>query len=177
MPEVQNVGAADYAQYQPSQYQGEVYADNYNTQPEIYDEQMAEIQAANKSRKGAMILTGTIVAGLGLLGGYFIGKHGKASKSDMEAVKKELEELKNNYDKLKNSDAIKNYDKLKQAAEEIETKVTEHKVYTPWRGFKKFVKEKLAFLKEDTKKAADEAKEATEDAAKKAEDAAKDAAE
>ena len=169
MPEVQNVGAADYAQYQPSQYQGEAYVEDYNTQPEVYDEQMAEIQAANKSRKGAMILTGTIVAGLGLLGGYFIGKHGKASKSDMDAIKKELDELKN-------SDAIKNYDKLKQAADEVEKEVAGRDFWN-WWGIKDFVKNKFAFLKEDTKKAADEAKEAAEDAANNAKEKAEEAAE
>ena len=85
MPEVQNVGATDYAQYQPSQYQNNESAENYNVQPEVYDENMAEIKAANKSRLGATIMSAVIVAGIGV-GGYLIGKHSKVSGKDIEKV-------------------------------------------------------------------------------------------
>ena len=45
MPEVQNVGTVDYAQYQPSQYAQEpdYYTDAYNLQPEVYNENLEDI--------------------------------------------------------------------------------------------------------------------------------------
>ena len=165
MPEVQNVGAVDYAQYQPSQYQNDAYVEDYNTQPEVYDENTAEMQAANKSRLGATILTAAIVGGLGLLGGHMWGASGKkAAVTAKEAAEKSLEELKN-------SEAVKNYDKLKDAAEKVEKEVSEHKPFS-WWGIKNFVKEKFAFLRDDAKKVADEAKEAADEAADAAGNAA-----
>jgi hypothetical protein len=60
MSEVQNIGAVDSVQYQPSQYSNEELADVYNTQPEVYDEHMAEMRAASKSRLGASLLSAAI---------------------------------------------------------------------------------------------------------------------
>ena len=102
MPEVQNVGTVDYAQYQPSQYSKEAYDGNYNTQPVVYDEHAEEISAASKSRFGATILSLAIVGGFALWGGHAWGKKSAA---------KEIEQLK---------DAAKNYEKAQSAMEEIE---------------------------------------------------------
>ena len=86
MPEVQNVGAVDYAQYQPSQTQNDNYVEDYATQPEVYDEQMAEMQAANKSRLGATLLGAAIIGGLALWGGHAWGKKSSAKERD-KAIK------------------------------------------------------------------------------------------
>jgi hypothetical protein len=169
MPEVQNVGAVDYAQYQPSQYQNDAYVEDYNTQPEVYDENMAEVQAANKSRLGATILTAAIIGGLGLIGGHMWGAHGKkAAETAKETAEKALEEIKN-------SDAVKNYDKLKDAAEKVEKEVTDHNPFS-WWGIKKYVKDAFAFLKQDSKKVAEEAEEGAKKAADDAAEAAEGAA-
>ena len=179
MPEVQNVGAIDYAQYQPSQSQQEVIGEDYNAQPEVYDESYVQMQAANKSRMGATIVAGLIATGIGV-GGYLIGKHGV--KGD-EVVKKELETLKKELTDLKSSEAVKNYDKLKQSAEEVE-KFVEEKSWYNFFGVKDKIKNAFSFLKEDSKKVAedatqtaDKAKDSAEDAAKKAVDEAKEGAE
>jgi len=157
MAEVQNVGAVDYAQYQPSQYTEETYPENYTTQPEVYDENMAEIQAANKNRMGATLLSGTIAVGIGLLGGYLIGKHGK---KDLDGVKKELDELKN-------SEAMKNYEKLKEAAEKVQKEIEEHNGFS-WWGIKDKVKAIFAEFNNSVKKVGDEVKDEAKDATKKA---------
>ena len=92
MPEVQNVGAADYAQYQPSQYPAENYAEDYSMQPEVYDEHAEQMKVASKSRMGATLLTTAVIAGLALWGGHAWGK--KSAK-----------------------DAIANYEKAQKAME------------------------------------------------------------
>lgn len=111
MSEVQNIGAVDYAQYQPSQISQEADVENYNTQPEIYDENYAQIQAANKSRVGATLMSALVLGGLAVLGGYSFGKHSAKN------AKKALEELKN-------SEAVQNYDKVVEALDKVQ-KVTE----------------------------------------------------
>ena len=78
MSEVQNIGAVDYAQYQPSQISQEADVENY-----------AQIQAANKSRVGATLMSALVLGGLAVLGGYSFGKHSAKN------AKKALEELKN----------------------------------------------------------------------------------
>ena len=118
MPEVDNIGAIDYAQYQQQpQAQYDDYA-NYNTQPEVYDENYAQMQEASKSRLGATLLTAVIIGGGALLGGYLLGGKGKkaaeAAKKTAEDAKKTAEDALAN---LKNSEAVKNYDKLKEATE------------------------------------------------------------
>ena len=179
MPEVQNVGAVDYAQYPQTQSQNNAYADAYayDQQPVVYDDQMAEMQAANKSRKGATILGSAVIAILGVTAGIFIGKHGKASKSEVEALKKELKEL----EELKNSEAVKNYANAQKAMEEIEKIADENQgnFFGGNRIGRKFY-DKLKELIKPFKKTADEAKdkaeEVADDAAKKAEENAEDAA-
>jgi len=104
MAEVQNVGAMDYAQYQPSQYQPsqyqeDAYVEDYNAQPVIYDEQMAE-QANNKSRVLPTVLMAAAGIGIGL-GCYFWGKHGKVAKSELETVKKKLCRCKKRYRRIR----------------------------------------------------------------------------
>ncbi len=170
MPEVQNVGAVDYAQYQPSQYQPEVYAEEYNTQPEVYDEQMEEMKAANKSRLGANILSGVIAAGVGGTIGFLLGKRGKVAKSEFEAVKKELENLQN-------SEAVKNYDGMKKGLEELEKLAEENdKKFFGWMKNGKEFKQKLSKFFEPYKKAAEEAKESAENAKDAVEEVADDVA-
>ena len=176
MPEVQNVGAMDYAQYQPSQYQNNESAENYNVQPEVYDENMAEIKAANKSRLGATILSAIIVAGVGV-SGYLIGKHGKAGVKDIE----------------KFQDYAKKYAEAQKAMEEVEKVADENagkffgksrigrdfynKIKELFKPFKNAAEDTKEKADEAAKKAADDAKKTTEDAAKKAADETKEGTE
>ena len=154
MPEVKNVGAVDYNQYQPQQYQQEDYINDYNSQPEVYDESYSQMKAANKSRIGATILSAAIVAGIGV-SAYFIGK---SRGGNIDGVKKELEAVKKELTELKDSEAIKNYDKLKTATEEVEKYVSEKKWYN-FHGVKNKIKKAFGFLKEDSKKVAEETKD------------------
>ena len=156
MPEVQNVGAVDYSQYQPSQYQQETYAEDYNTQPEVYDESYAQMQEANKSRMGSTLLAGAIAIGLGV-GGYFLGK--RSGKSG-EVVDKTTETLKKELEDLKNSEAVKNYDKLKTAAEEVE-KYVEAKSWYNFHGVKD-TKKSVEEVADKTKEKAEEVKKTAE---------------
>ena len=174
MPEVQNIGAMDYDQYQPSQYPS--YEEDYSSQPVVYDESAEEMRAASSSRMGATILTGTIVAGLGLLGGYFIGKHGKVSGKDVDKVKDELKNVKDELDSLKNSEAVKHYDKLKEASENVEKEIENHSSWS-WWGIKNKVKSIFKPVKDDIAKTQEEAKKAAEEAKKAAEETADSAKE
>lgn len=173
MPEVQNVGAVDYAQYQPSQYPQEDYTNNYNVQPEVYDESYSQMQAANKSRMGATLLAAAITAGIGV-GAYYLGKT-RAGGGNIDGVKKELEAVKKELTELKDSEAIKNYDKLKTATEEVEKYVNEKSWYN-FRGVKNKIKKAFGFLKEDSKKVTEEANDKVNKETEKAVDEAKDAA-
>ena len=114
MPEVQNVGAVDYAQYQPSQYQYDDYAENYNMQPEIYDEDYETKKAASKSRLGATILGLAIIGGAALWGGHAWGKKSAA---------KELDQLKDAAKKYSNKEIVdylrKVYNAIKQSFDNI----------------------------------------------------------
>ena len=163
MPEVQNVGTVDYAQYQPSQYQNDVYAEDYNTMPEVYDERAEEMKAANKSRMGATLLTAAIIGGLGLIGGRYWGAKGlKAEKAKAE-------------------EAIANYEKLNKATEEVEKIADENAglFFGENRIGRNFYNKLKSLFKDARAAIKDEAKEAGEktadDAAKAAEDAAKEA--
>ena len=160
MPEVQNIGAVDYAQYQPSQTQYDDYAD-YNTQPQVYDEEAADIKSASKSRLGATLLTSAIIAGLALWGGHAWGKKGAA---------KELESAKN---------AVEQYEKamkdIEKAAEEGNNQYF-GKNHCGNKLLQK-IKDILAPFKQAAKDAKEEATEgaekAAEDVKKSAEDASK----
>lgn len=106
MAELQNVGVVDSLQYQPSQYPKEDYIEDLNTQPQVFDEKAAEIQAANKSRLGAT--SAIVIGGLAYLGGRTMGK--RAAKAELEKAKeaaakyaesqKVIEEIKNNAENL-----------------------------------------------------------------------------
>ena len=87
MPEVQNVGAVDYAQYQPSQYQET--SPEYVSEPEVYDEHADQMRAATKSRLGATILSLAVVGGLALWGGHAWGKK-SAKDAQIELVKETI---------------------------------------------------------------------------------------
>ena len=160
MPEVQNVGAVDYAQYQPSQYPAENYAEDYSMQPEIYDENAAQMRAASKSRKGAMAVAALAIAGLALWGGHALGKRSA-------------------------NDAVANYEKAKKAMEEIEKAAEEgNKLYfgknhcgnNLLAKIKEYIrpfKNAAEDTKEGVKKAADDAKDAAAELEEKATDSMK----
>lgn len=168
MPEVQNVGAVDYAQYQPSQYQSEAYPADYSMQPEVYDENVEQMRAASKSRTGAMAASAIAIACLALWGGRVWGKKSAA---------KELE---------KANEAVQNYKKAQDAMAEVE-KAAEDGNTNKWFGenhcgnkllqkikdfFKPF-KEAAEDAKDGVEKTAEEAKDAAEELAEHATDAAK----
>ena len=160
MPEVQNIGAVNSAQYQPSQYPVENYAEDYSMQPEVYDENAAQMRAASKSRLGASLLTGAVIAGLALWGGHAWGS--KSAK-----------------------DAVANYEKAKKAMEEVEKAAEEgnsqyfgknhcgnkllQKIKDFFAPFKSGAKES----KEGAEKAAESAKDAATELEEKATDAMK----
>ena len=165
MPEVQNVGAVDYAQYQPSQYVDNNYAEEYNTQPEVYDEHAEQMRSASKSRLGETILGLAIVGGLALWGGHAWGK--KAAAADIEKAK----------------EAVANYEKAKKALEELNQEA-DKVIDTKLGGFqfgKDFAKKfKEAFNKlfpkaEEGANNTKKAKEAAEEVKDKAKDKAKEA--
>lgn len=152
MPEVQNIGAVDYNQYQPAQNQNDIYMEDYSAQPEVYDERMAEMQAANKSRLGATALGLLIVGGLALWGGHAWGKHSAGKAVDVADKYKEFQnkaaELEKEADKVIDS----NFGGLQYG--------------------KDFAKKVKATLKEFFSKA-EEGKDAAKDGANAADNAAK----
>ena len=188
MPEVQNVGAVDYSKYQPEMYQAQEAAQvpmdiNSGEMPIAYDDPiMAEKRSAASSMKGLAIagVIGAVVGGL--LTYKFAGT--KGSSAAKEAVEKELNELKN-------SEAVKNYEKVKEAFVNVEKEVQGAQKfcwYKPktWgtatlvskiKGLLKPARENLDKFTEETKKVVDEAsgevKKAAEEGKKAAEDAAK----
>ena len=155
MPEVQNIGAVNSAQYQPSQYPVENYAEDYSMQPEVYDENAAQMRAASKSRLGASLLTGAVIAGLALWGGHAWGK--RSAK-----------------------DAVANYEKAQKALEEIEKTADENaglflgknrigrSLYNKLKELCKIFKNSA---EEGKEKAADDVKEAAEELKDKAAEA------
>ncbi len=178
MPEVQNVGAVDYAQYQPSQYVDNNYAEEYNTQPEVYDEHAEQMRSASKSRLGETILGLAIVGGLALWGGHAWGK--KAAKGEIEKA----QEVIKSYEKAQ--EVIKSYEKTQEALKELDkdaNKVIDND-FGGYRFGKDFAKKfKEAFNKlfpkaeegaNNTKKAK-EAAEEVKDKAKETGDKAKEA--
>jgi len=158
MPEVQSVGAADYAQYQPSQYPAENYTEEYSMQPEVYDENAEQMKAASKSRLGATALALTVVGGLALWGGHAWGKKsaGNAADKYSEFLDKQAKELE------------------KQADEVIDTtfggfnygKDFARKVKNALKKLRESVEGTKDEVNDGAKKAAEDAKEAAENAAK-----------
>lgn len=172
MPEVQSIGATDYAQYQPTQYQqyDNQYTDSYGMPPEVYDENTVAMQETSKSNMGAKVLTAAII-GLGALGGgYLWGSHGKkAANTAKETAEKALEDMKN-------SEAVKFYDKLKEATDTIQNLAEENdRAFFGWmkKGskFRKKVDELLNPIKDSIKKFKEEAVEAAEKAGEEAKEA------
>lgn len=180
MPEVQNVGAVDYSQYQPSQYQYEDFNDGYNTQPQIYNENAAEVKNAAKSKLGATALAAIIIGGGALWGGYALGK--KAAKKELpeiqnnaadkykefldkfkELVDKQTQEIEKDADEVINTN-IFHWKKGGKFAEKVKEELKKFK--EAFENFKKELKESGEKVADDGKKAADEAKNAAEDKAK-----------
>ena len=167
MAEVQNVGAVDYAQYQPSQYAEPAYNAEYPVEPEVYDERAEQMKMASKSRNGAMAVTALAIAGLALWGGH---KWGKNSAS------KEIEKAK---------DAVANYEKAKKAMEDAEKAAEEgnqkwfgenhcgNKLFQKIKDLFKPFKNAAEDAKDGAEKAAEDAKDAAEELAEKATDANK----
>ena len=108
MPEVSNIGAVDYAQQYPQQYIPEAQTTgDYEAYP-AYD------GVERQSSSGIGLLTASLISlGVGTAA-FFFGKArgAKAGKNAAELAKAQLEELKN-------SEAVKNYEGLKKAAEDI----------------------------------------------------------
>ena len=141
MPDVQSIGYA-----MPPQQNQYMTADNINSAPMIYE---PEIEEKSGSSFGWGTLTVTALAAAAI--GGFIGHKVGAGKEGLDAVKKELEELKN-------SEAVKNYDKLKEATEKLEETV-EKKSWWNFHGVKKAIKEAFAPFKKDAAKVENEAKD------------------
>ena len=163
MPEVQNVGAVDYAQYQPSQYQYDEYSGEYGTQPAIYDEQKEEIKAASKSHLGAKALGAIVIGGLGFVGGRYMGKKAAAkelekltdaAKKYNEFAEKNAKELEEEADKVINSD-LGGFKYGKRFAQKVKDELGK-------------LKKALTDAKEGGEKAAEDTKKAAEDSSKKA---------
>ena len=165
MPEVQNVGAVDYAQYQPSQYQTDAYVEDYGNAPEVYDEHAAEMKAASKSRLGATLLGSAIVAGLAYWGGHAMGK--KGAKAEMN---KAAEAIK------KYEEAQKTMEEAQKAMEDIEKAAIDGNT-NKWFG-ENHCGNKLCQKIEEAfkpyKKVAEDAKEGSENSVEVVDDAAKE---
>lgn len=179
MPEVQNVGAVDYSQYQPEMYQAQNTADiNGAGMPIAYDDPVYEEKRSAASSMKGLAIAGVIGAVVGGLLTYkFAG--GKGSESAIKKIESELNELKN-------SEAVRNYEKVKEAVLNVEKEAEEAGKKTRWwkpktwgtktltSKIKKIIstaKEGFAKIKDDAGEAAgkvaDDAKNAAEDAAKK----------
>ena len=175
MPEVQNVGTVDYAQYQPSQYAQEpdYYTDAYNLQPEAYNENLEEMKAASKSRLGATIAAAAIIGGLAVWGGHAWGK--KSASKEIEKAKEAIE----NYEK-----AQKTIQDAQKAMEEVETMANEKagkffgsercgrglrdKIEELFKPFKKAADDGAKDAEKKVEEAADNTKKVAEDAAENA---------
>ena len=158
MPEVKNVGAVDYAQYQPSQYQNDVYTEEYGSAPEVYDERAEEIKTASKSRLGATLLGLAVVGTLAYFGGRHIGK--KAANAEIDKAK----------------EAIKKYEEAQKAMEDIEKAAIDGNT-NKWFGENHCgnkLRQKIEEAFKPHKKVVEEAKEGSENSAEGVVDAAKE---
>lgn len=176
MPEVQNIGAADYAQY--PQYQEQYSVPEDLQAQEIYDPAIEEKKEASKGRLGATILAATIGAVIGGLATHHFSA--KGAKNALKTAEGELEALKN-------SEAVKNYDSLKKATDEIHEVVGEKSIwkkgktyYNPfswnWNPKKWFKSSKIRDILNPIYKDAEKTAANTEAAAEGVENAAENAA-
>ena len=164
MAEVQNIGAVDYNQFQPNQYQTVPEEDMANM-PVVYDEATEEKKKAGLGMLGATILGATMLV-VGGLAGKHIGAKG-AEKIAEEA-------------KTKAEEALKKYEQMQEATAQIEKEIKENNELGFLGRFKGFqrMKDKISEIIKPFRKEAEavenKAAEAGENAAKKAEEAAKD---
>ncbi len=187
MPGVPSVGTVDYNNnlYQQPQNveEQQIPVEAEQIPVDISQQMPVDYSAELESTKKSGSLAGPIILGLALLGitgfcGYKYGGKNLAKKLDA----------------LNNSEAVKNYNSLKEQHDNLKNATNElletaenskFHIFKPWTWNKKFinkVKEKLSPFKkveenitEETKKAADGIKEAAE-AKKAADDTAKNAA-
>lgn len=167
MAEVQNIGAVDYNQFQPNQYQT-VPEEDMTNMPVVYDEATEAKKSAGLGMVGATILGATM-----LVAGGLIGKHYGA-----KGAEKLAEEAK-----VKAEEALRKYEKMQEASAEIEKTIKENNdkgVFGRLFGFQK-MKDKISELIKPFKKEAPKAEEKAADeaskVAEKAEDVAKKAEE
>lgn len=176
MAEVQNIGAVDYNQFQPEQYQTTPEQLQYtpdaamDNMPAVYDETVEAKKAAGMGMVGATILGTTM-----LVVGGLIGKH--IGSKGLDAAIKTANEAK-----AKADEAIKNYEKIQEATEKIEQAVKENNDKGPFGrifGFQK-MKDKISELikpfKKEAPKAEEKVAEEAASAAKEGEAAAEEAA-
>ena len=143
--------------------QNEPVQEEYSNMPMVYE-------SVPETKKSSSNLLGMTLLGVaGIAGGYIIGKRGG---------KAAYEEVAQKYESLVNSEAVKNYDKLKNATNEISKVADNYSIFKPttW-GVSKKVKNILKPLKDDisktTKEAADDVAKAADDATKAVDDSAK----
>ena len=166
MAEVQNVGALDYNQFQPTQLQT-VPEDDVANMPAVYDEAIEEKKSAGMGMVGATILGATMLVVGGLIGKKMGSKGVEAAEKAAEEAKQKAEEAKQ-----KAEEAVKNYEKIQEANSEIEKAIKENNdkgVLGRFMGFQK-MKDKIMELIKPFKK---EAKAVEEKAAEKTEETAK----
>ena len=167
MAEVQNIGAVDYNQFQPNQYQT-VPEEDMTNMPVVYDEATEAKKSAGLGMVGATILGATMLVAGGLIGRH-IGAKG-AEKIAEEA-------------KVKAEEALKKYEKMQEASAEIE-KVIKENDEKGWferifdiSSMKNKISELIKPFKEAAPKAEEKAADEASKVAEKAEDAAKKAEE
>lgn len=160
MQAIQGVSNANYAMNIASK-QNEPVVQDYSNMPTVY-EPVAEEKKSSSNVVGMTLLG---IAALG--GGVLLGKRMGAKAAD-EAVQA--------LERIQNSEAVKNYDTMKKATDEI-AKVVENK---KWYNLKTWsvtgkIKKILAPIKEQTTKTADDVAKAADDVAKTADDTTKKA--
>ena len=177
MPEIASIGATDYNNnlYQQQQNVEEQQLPVEAEQmPVDISQQMpvdysAEVEGSNKSGSLAVpIILGLALLGITGFGGYKYGGKNLAKKLDA----------------LNNSEAVKNYNSLKEQHDNLKNSINEiletaenskFNLFKPWTWGRKFVntiKEKLSPYKTTVEKASEEAKKVADEAKKAADDAA-----
>ena len=172
MPEVQNIGAVDYAMpYANQNINVEEPQITEDIEPVMYNPEVDE-QKSSSSSLLPIALTSLTLGALCLWGGH---KWGKSAAEDA------LKELEN----LKNSEAVKNYENLKKATDEIAELADNNAVKFEWtkpstwfknNALAKKIQELLAPFKKEEAKVAETAEKAAKEGAEKAGETAADAA-